>query len=54
MPYARKMPKSVGTSEVTKKVLEMARNEKERLAIHAAEAGMVGGVTKKSVNVKVK
>ena len=54
MPYARKMPKPVGTSEVTKKALEMARTEKERLAILAAEAGMVGGLTKKSVGVKAK
>jgi hypothetical protein len=53
MTYARKMPKPVETSEATRKALDNARTEKERIAVRAAEASMVGGV-KKEVKVKVK
>ena len=52
MPYARKMPKSVDTSDATRKALEMSRTEKERMAVRAAEAGMARGV-KKEVEVKL-
>ena len=53
MTYARKMPKPVETSEATRKALDNARTEKERLAVRAAEAGTASGV-KKEFKVKVK
>ena len=52
MTYTRKMPNKVETSDTTKKALEMATNEKERLAVRAAEAGMSSGL-KKEVKVKL-
>ena len=51
MTYTRKMPNKVETSDVPKKALDMATNEKERLAVRAAEAGMSSGL-KVKLNVR--
>ncbi len=53
MTYNRKMPKEVGTNEATRKALEAARNEKQRLAALEMEAGMARGI-KNNVSVKLK
>ena len=53
MTYKRKMPKEVGTNEATRKALEAARNEKQRLAALEMEGGLSRGI-KKTVSVKVK
>ena len=53
MTYNRKMPKEVVTNEATRKALEAARNEKQRLAALEMEAGMVRGI-EKTVSVKLK
>ncbi len=52
MKYVRKMTTPDDTSEATKKALVMSRSEKERLAIRAAESGIIGGV-KKGIKVKI-
>ena len=43
MTYVRKMPNKVETLDATQKALGMATNEKERMAVRAAEAGMASG-----------
>ena len=52
MTYSRKMPKEVTTSEVTRKALEAARNEKQRLAALEMESGTARGL-KKDFSVKL-
>jgi hypothetical protein len=52
MTYTHKMPNKVETSDVTKNALAAAMNEKERLAVRAAEAGMTVGL-KKPLDIKV-
>jgi len=46
MTYVRKMPNKVEMSDVTQKALAMATNEKELMAVRAAEAGMASGLKK--------
>ncbi len=52
MTYHRKMPKGVATGDVTRKALEAARNEKDRIAALAMESGMARGV-KQHLSVKL-
>ena len=53
MTYTRTMPKEVTTGDATRKALEAARSEKERIAALAMESGLSRGI-KKDVNVKLK
>ena len=53
MTYTSKLPKQVTTNEATRKALEAARNEKERIAAREMEAGMLRGI-KKTVSVNLK
>ncbi len=53
MTYNRKMPKEVVTSEATRKALEAARTEKQRIAALEMESGLSRGI-KKKVSVKLK
>ena len=47
MTYTRKLPKQVVTADATRKALEVAANEKQRVAARQMEAGMASGIKKK-------
>jgi hypothetical protein len=51
MTYTRKLPKQVTTGDATRKALEAAANEKQRVAARQMEAGMASGV-KKELRIK--
>ena len=46
MTYSRKMPKEVAIGDATRKALEAARSEKQRLAALEMESGMARGLNK--------
>ena len=48
MTYTRKLPKQVATGDATRKALEAAANEKQRVAARQMEAGMASGVKKRT------